>query len=150
MKIGLIDVDGHNWPNLALMKLSAWHKAKGDTVEWHAGWSHYDVVYMSKVFVERRRRMTKKEYEAKMAALEPLEDGQRKSITCSILGHSHITTGYFGYVYCARCGEEVGDQLLGIYYDPLEVRVGHNCPICRANYKKLDWKSKVLTPNPFV
>ena len=50
MKIGLIDVDGHNWPNLALMKLSDWHKAKGDTVEWHAGWSHYDVVYMSKVF----------------------------------------------------------------------------------------------------
>lgn len=25
MKIGLIDVDGHNWPNLAMMKLSAWH-----------------------------------------------------------------------------------------------------------------------------
>lgn len=50
MKIGMIDVDGHNWPNLALMKLSAWYKAKGDTVEWHAGWSHYDVVYMSKVF----------------------------------------------------------------------------------------------------
>lgn len=50
MKIGLIDVDGHNWPNLALMKLSAWHKAQGDTVEWHFGWSHYDVVYMSKIF----------------------------------------------------------------------------------------------------
>ena len=32
MKIGLIDVDGHNFPNLALMKLSAWHKAKGDEV----------------------------------------------------------------------------------------------------------------------
>lgn len=26
MKIGLIDVDGHNFPNLALMKLSAWQK----------------------------------------------------------------------------------------------------------------------------
>lgn len=25
MKIGLIDVDGHNYPNLPLMKLSAWH-----------------------------------------------------------------------------------------------------------------------------
>ena len=24
MNIGLIDVDGHRWPNLALMKLSAW------------------------------------------------------------------------------------------------------------------------------
>lgn len=53
MKIGLIDVDGHRYPNLALMKLSAWHKAKGDTVEWW--WSdffHYDTVYMSKVFSE--------------------------------------------------------------------------------------------------
>ena len=35
MKIGLIDVDGHNFPNLALMKLSAWHKQQGDTVEWY-------------------------------------------------------------------------------------------------------------------
>lgn len=33
MKIGLIDVDSHNYPNLPLMKLSAWHKAQGDTVE---------------------------------------------------------------------------------------------------------------------
>lgn len=51
MTIGLIDVDSHNYPNLALMKISAWHKARGDTVEWW--WSdlfHYDVVYMSKVF----------------------------------------------------------------------------------------------------
>ncbi len=30
MKIGLIDVDSHNFPNLALMKLSAWHKKRGD------------------------------------------------------------------------------------------------------------------------
>ena len=32
MKIGLIDVDGHNYPNLPLMKISAWHKAQGDNV----------------------------------------------------------------------------------------------------------------------
>ena len=30
MKIGLIDVDGHNFPNLALMRISAYHKGKGD------------------------------------------------------------------------------------------------------------------------
>lgn len=51
MQIGLIDVDGHNFPNLALMKISAYHKAMGDTVEWW--WSdfvHYDIVYMSKIF----------------------------------------------------------------------------------------------------
>ena len=52
MKIGLIDVDGHNFPNLALMKISAWHKAKGDTVEWCFPLSHYDIVYQSKVFDE--------------------------------------------------------------------------------------------------
>ena len=52
MKIGLIDVDGHNYPNLALMKLSAWHKSQGDTVEWWWGWGQYDLVYMSKVFDE--------------------------------------------------------------------------------------------------
>lgn len=50
MRIGLIDVDGHNFPNLALMKLSAWHKEKGDSVEWWWGWGKYDRVYMSKVF----------------------------------------------------------------------------------------------------
>lgn len=51
MKVGLIDVDGHHFPNLALMRISAYHKAQGDTVEWW--WSdlvHYDVVYMSKIF----------------------------------------------------------------------------------------------------
>ncbi len=50
MNVGLIDVDGHNFPNLALMKLSAWHKARGDTVEWWWGFGEYDRVYMSKVF----------------------------------------------------------------------------------------------------
>lgn len=50
MRIGLIDVDGHNFPNLALMKLSAWHKAQGDMVEWWSGFSEYDRVYMSKIF----------------------------------------------------------------------------------------------------
>ena len=50
MKIGMIDVDGHNFPNLALMKLSAWHKTKGDAVEWWDGFAQYDRVYMSKVF----------------------------------------------------------------------------------------------------
>ena len=57
MRIGLIDVDAWNnggkpkFPNLALMRLSAYHKAQGDTVEWW--WSdfiHYEKIYMSKIF----------------------------------------------------------------------------------------------------
>lgn len=52
MKIGLIDVDGHNFPNLPLMKLSAWYKSRGDSVEWYSPLlsDHKDRVYMSKVF----------------------------------------------------------------------------------------------------
>lgn len=52
MKIGLIDVDGHNYPNIPLMKISAWHKAQGDSVEWYDPMftGHCDKVYMSKVF----------------------------------------------------------------------------------------------------
>ena len=51
-RIGLIDVDGHNFPNLPLMKLSAWHKAQGDKVEWYSPLlsGHMDKVYLSKVF----------------------------------------------------------------------------------------------------
>ena len=50
MKIGLVDVDSRHFPNFALMKLSAWHKAQGDAVEWWSGFTHYDRVYLSKVF----------------------------------------------------------------------------------------------------
>ncbi len=51
-KIGLIDVDGHNFPNIPLMKISAYHKAKGDSVEWYEPMfsEDLDIVYMSKVF----------------------------------------------------------------------------------------------------
>ena len=45
MKIGLCDVDSHNFPNLCLMKLSAYHKAQGDSVEWWSPEGHYDRVY---------------------------------------------------------------------------------------------------------
>lgn len=51
MKVGLVAVDGHNnFPNLALMRLSAWHKLRGDTVVWWSGFTHYDRVYSSKIF----------------------------------------------------------------------------------------------------
>lgn len=57
MKIGLIDVDAVSrgkvtFPNLSLMKISAWHKQQGDHVEWYIpGLSdHMNIVYMAKVF----------------------------------------------------------------------------------------------------
>ena len=56
MRIGLIEVDGHNFPSLPLMKISAYHKQAGDSVEWYAPLfsGHMDKVYMSKVFPLRK------------------------------------------------------------------------------------------------
>ena len=48
-KIGLIDVDGHNFPNLALMKISSYHKSISDNVSW-VDIGNYELTYMSKVF----------------------------------------------------------------------------------------------------
>lgn len=61
MKIGLIDVDSHakkkKWgatiyPNLALSKISSYHKSIGNSVEWYDGMfgGEYDIVYVSKIF----------------------------------------------------------------------------------------------------
>ena len=52
MRVGLIDVDGHNFPNIPLMKISSWHKKHGDFVEWYNPMisGHMDKVYKSKVF----------------------------------------------------------------------------------------------------
>lgn len=56
MRIGIHDADAGvsrarvKFPNYALMKISAWHKAKGDTVEWWQPIETYDKVYSSKVF----------------------------------------------------------------------------------------------------
>lgn len=57
MQIGLYDVDSHNYPNLALMKISAWHKKQGDDVEWLNYFKHYDKVYVSKVFGDEYSQM---------------------------------------------------------------------------------------------
>lgn len=56
MRVGLVDVDSHNFPSIPLMKLSAWHKRQRDIVEWYAPTLHglldkpLSRVYLSKVF----------------------------------------------------------------------------------------------------
>ena len=55
VKIGLHDADAEHiknksFPNYALMKISAWHKRQGDSVEWWNPLDCYDRVYSSKVF----------------------------------------------------------------------------------------------------
>lgn len=52
MKIGIYDVDNTGFPNLALMKISAWHKAQGHDVEMYSPLflDTYDQIYASKIF----------------------------------------------------------------------------------------------------
>ena len=56
MRVGLHDAESEHFrgkkkfPNYALMKISAWHKARGDTVEWWKPLGLFDRVYSSKVF----------------------------------------------------------------------------------------------------
>lgn len=52
MRVGLIDVDSHNFPNLCLMKLSEYHTRRGDRVEWWDPVKQYDLVYKSRVFTD--------------------------------------------------------------------------------------------------
>lgn len=55
MKIGLYNIDS-KVPNLALMKISAWHKQQGDTVEFYLPLekSKYGKVYASQIFTDSK------------------------------------------------------------------------------------------------
>ena len=93
---------------------------------------------------------SEKELLEKLSLLDVTDEEQKKEITCNLLGHSKIQKFCLGYYYCARCGEQVGDSLGGCYYGaPDTVIVGHKCPTCEENYKKLTWKDKVFSPDPF-
>ena len=103
MKIGLIDVDGHNYPNLPLMKLSAWHKAQGDSVEWYQPMfsGHMDLVYMSKVF------SFSPDYEYFVDADEVIRGGSGYCIELKD-GREH---------YCADKDHNLPDEIEHIYPD---------------------------------
>ena len=56
-KIAIYDADGGKYPNLALMKLAAWHRGRGDVVERYMPLFTYDTVYASKVFSWKRDKV---------------------------------------------------------------------------------------------
>lgn len=52
MKVGLVDCDSHNFPNLPLMKIASYHRQKGNQVEFAKMGTYYDLLYVSKIFTE--------------------------------------------------------------------------------------------------
>lgn len=96
--------------------------------------------------------MTKTELLKKIAALGKISDAQKRSVTCSLIGHSRVISMCFGYVSCARCEDQIGDTLGGSFDTANRVVVGHRaknnrpCPTCKKAYKKLDWRDKLFLP----
>jgi len=58
MKVGLIDLDRKGFPNLALMKLSAYHKSKGDEILLlNMPLMEADITYIACVFSKNRHKL---------------------------------------------------------------------------------------------
>jgi hypothetical protein len=93
---------------------------------------------------------TKKELMQVLKIIPYNSKEQRNSIVCSLIGHSCISTKCWGYRYCGRCGVQLGDNLCNIDSGATDaVVIGHNCSLCKENYRKCTWKDKIYTPYPF-
>ena len=93
--------------------------------------------------------MTKKELIEKLKLLNLNDPEQEKGIICQLIGHSNIVSTCFGYVHCGRCDDQLGDTLGGVYPLGNKVIIGHDCDVCRSNYKKMGWEDKFRVLNPF-
>jgi hypothetical protein len=71
--------------------------------------------------------------------IKGLDEEQAASVVCALVGQ----------VTCARCGEIMGEVLLGSYDGKDTVVVGHDCPACHSNYEKMGWRDKFMAPYPF-
>lgn len=132
MKIGLIDVDSHSgFPNLALMKLSAWHKAQGDSVEWYEplfATDQFDRVYMSKVFTFTQ------DYQYPINAKEILRGGTGYKLYDRNLPEA-VEYSFPDYTIYPKCGYAVGFLTRGCV---------RKCPWCVVP-KKEGWIHAVNT-----
>ena len=113
MKIGLYDVDS-KIPNLALMKLSAWHKKQGDEVELYFPLKKYDKIYASQIFT-----WSKPQYKFN----ELGGSGSEKWETVLPNGIEHIYPDYLLY----HCEYAMGFTSRGCI---------RNCPFCIVRKKE--------------
>lgn len=94
--------------------------------------------------------LTREGLTTKLDALGEISDEQRREIACSLIGHSRIMTICFGYWSCARCGQQIGDSLGGAFDGRDKIVVGHDCEVCRKNYKSATWQDTFMCPDPFA
>ena len=91
--------------------------------------------------------MTKTEV---LKRIKGVDEQTQKQVVCALIGHSHIQSVFWGYVYCARCGNQIGDKLASVFDTSASVIVGHGCKQCRKNARAFTWKDTLLAPDPFA
>jgi len=75
---------------------------------------------------------------------KPLTKEQKRKIYCVKHGHAKYITKCWGYVYCGRCGEQIGDQLASCFDTTKLLVVGCNktpcfdCDPIRKSLNKMD------------
>lgn len=122
LKVGLIDVDSHNWPNLCLMKLSAYHKAQGHSVEWWEPEGRYDVVYKSRVFTDTYSKDTVTVRNAGKVIMGGTGYGMKESLPDAV-EHSYPDYGLY-------------PQFPGTAYGFLSRGCPRNCGFCIVSGKE--------------
>jgi len=146
LRILLVQVDG-KMPNLALMKISAWHKRRGDYVFLNSG-CNPDKVYISCIFAENRARAL----------------GMAKMFNCS------VDLGGYG-INEARLPEEIEHIMPDYSLHRIRYSIGftsrgciRNCPWCIVPKKEgyigdhapisefylPQWKKLILWDNNFL
>ena len=122
MRVGLIDVDSHNFPNLCLMKLSEYHTRRGDRVEWWNPAKQYDLVYKSRVFTDTYSKDTIQVSNADKVIQGGTGYGPGKNLPYEI---EHIRPDYFLY-----------PRFLGTAYGFLSRGCPRNCGFCIVSKKE--------------
>ena len=123
MKIGLVNVDSHNFPNLCLMKLSEYHTRRGDWVEWWNPKGRYDLVYKSRVFTDTYSKDTIEVNNAEQVIQGGTGYGPGgKDLPYEI---EHIRPNYFLY-----------PRFLGTAYGFLSRGCPRNCGFCIVSGKE--------------
>jgi hypothetical protein len=68
-----------------------------------------------------------------MIVMEKLSQEQKARIYCVKHGHARYVTTFWGYVYCGRCGEQIGDGLAGVFDPSDRMVIGckrKGCKVC--------------------
>ncbi len=74
---------------------------------------------------------------------EKITKEQKMRIYCVKHEHAKYITKCWGYCYCGRCGEQIGDQLASIFDTRELMVIGHKCKVCnkiRKGLSKMDLK----------